>query len=185
MTQVKINLNNAKDAQSAVNEVLAVQLKLEKIVAALQHTHATPDYKYLINYMVGPVGMAMSVSSTTLSEEGCLLGKRLSDAGVIELTADGAYAELTDGTLDYLIEDKMSGDNLIIKGSKIRYKVKTSRTSHNPWMTLPDSVQIIVTKLALTDEDRLEFRERQMKEALAAVAKLGYTIDEAGTLVVV
>lgn len=184
MTQVKINLNNAKDAQSAVNAVLSIQLKLEKIVAALQHTNATPDYKYLINYMVGPVGMAISVSSTELTEEGCHLGNRLADAGVLELKHEKPYAEISTATLDYMIDEHMKNNTLVIKGSDIRYYPKEP-VKNQRWATLTDDVKIIVTKLELTDEDRLEFRQRQMQEALAAVVKLGYTIDESGTLVVV
>lgn len=185
MTQVKIDLKKAIDAQYAVNAVLSIKLKLEKIVAALQHTNATPDFKYLINYMVGPVGNSIVVSSHDISTEGMDIGSRLKAAGVMELAEDGSYAELTDGVLDYLIEEKMRDGKLIVNGSKIRYKVKPSRTSHNPWLTLPDSVQIIVTRLELTDEDHKEFRQRQLKEAFDAVTKLGYTIDEEGVLTVV
>lgn len=184
MTQVKIHLNNAQDAQSAVDAVLSVQLKLEKIVAALQHTNATPDYKYLINYMVGSIGTSVAVSSTGLSDECSKIGLRLANAGVLELLPEGSYAEISHATLDYMIEEKMRGDTLVIKGSEIRYKIKEGK-SQSPWKTLSDKVQIVVTKLELTDEDRLEFRQRQMQEALAAVVKLGYTIDESGTLVVV
>ena len=183
MTQVKTALNT-NDAQSAVNAVLAVQLKLEKIVAALQHTNAAPDYKYLINYMVGPVGMAVTVSSTELSMEGCQLGQRLAAAGVLHLNHENPYAEISIATLDWMIEEKMQDHTLVIKGSDIRYHPKTSGKKQT-WETLPDNVSIVVTKLELTNEDRKEFRERQLKEALGAVVKMGYTIDEAGVLTVI
>lgn len=183
MTQVKIALNTT-DAQSAVNAVLAVQLKLEKIVAALQHTNAAPDYKYLINYMVGPVGMAVTVSSMDISTEACQLGPRLAAAGVLHLNHADPYAEISLGTLDWMIDGKLRDNTLVIKGSDIRYHPATSGKKRT-WETLPDNVSIVVTRLALTDEDHKEFRERQLKEALAAVINMGYTIDEAGVLTVI
>lgn len=184
MTQVKINLNNVKDAQSAVNAVLSVKLKLEKIVEALQHTNAAPNYKYVINYMVGPVGMAVTVSSTELSSECCQLGQRLAAAGVLELNHEDPYAEISIATLDWIIEEKMLGDTLVIKGSTIRYKDKVEKRSIQ-WNFLTDTVQIIITKLELTEDDLVEFRHLQLQEALNAVFKLGYTIDEDGILNVI
>lgn len=188
MTQVKINLNKAVDAQTAVNAVLTVQMKLAKIVEAMQHTDTAPNYKYLINYMVGPVGSSFVVSSLQLSEECSNLTSRLAAAGVIELSHDGAYAEISQATFGYMIEEKMRGDTLVIKGSDIRYKIyktKQQGKSSQSWNFLPDSVQIIVTKLELTDEDRNEFRQRQFREAMTAVEKLGYSVNDAGDLVVV
>jgi hypothetical protein len=183
MTQVKIDLNPTT-SQSAINSILAVQLKLEKIVAALQHTNAAPDYKYLINYMVGPVGMAVTVSSTELSMEACQLGQRLAAAGVLQLNHEDPYAEISLGTLDWMIDEKIRDNTLVIKGADIRYHPATSGKKRT-WETLPDNVSIVVTRLALTDEDHKEFRERQLKEALGAVVKMGYTIDEAGVLTVI
>lgn len=183
MTQVKIAMNTT-NAQSALNDVLAVQLKLEKIAAALQHTNAAPDYKYLINYMVGPVGMAVTVSSTELSMEGCQLGQRLAAAGVMHLNHEDPYAEISIGTLDWMIDEKIRDNTLVIKGSDIRYHPETSGKKRT-WETLPDNVSIVVTRLALTDEDYKEFRDRQLKEALVAVVNMGYTIDEAGVLTVI
>ena len=184
MTQVKINLNNVKDAQSAANAVLSVKLKLEKIVEALQHTNAAPNYKYVINYMVGSVGMAVTISSSEITSESCQLGKRLAAAGVLELNCEKPYAEISIATLDWMIEEKMRGDTLIIKGSEIRYKDANEKRSIK-WNFLTDNVQIIITKLELTEEDLAEFRHLQLQEALDAVYKLGYTIDEDGVLTVI
>jgi hypothetical protein len=183
MTQVQIDLKNAKDAQSAVNAVLTVQMKLEKIVAALQHTNAIPDYKYLINYMVGDVGSSFIVSLSNIQLECDALTARLIALGVSELQVEGAYAEIASATLDYMIAEKMRGDTLTIKGSEIRYKDGWPGNG-SKWENLPDSVKIIVTRFELTDEDREEFRRRQFIEALNAVAALGHTIDSEGLLII-
>lgn len=182
MTQVQIDLKDAKDAQSAVNTVLTVQMKLEKIVAALQHTNATPDYKYLINYMVGDVGSSFIVSMSNLQSEDDKMAERFAHLGVADLQVEGSYAEIASATLAYMIEEKMRGDTLTIKGSDIRYKDGLGKGFQ--WKHLTDSVKIIVTRLEITDEDREEFRRRQFIEALNAVAALGHTIDSEGLLIV-
>lgn len=130
MTQVKINLNNAVDAQTAINAVLSVKLKLEKIVAAMQHTDTVLDHKYLMNYIVGNVGNSIMVSTFDMMEECSNLTTRLAAAGVIELHSEDAYAEVAHATLDYMIDEKMKDDTLVIKGSKFVTKSKkTARTT--------------------------------------------------------
>lgn len=180
MTSVKIDISKAVDTQDAIKEVIGVRLKLEKILDALQHTNAKPNPRYTISYMVGSVGNVVAVREDLLCVEAMELGNRLAAAGVQELAYDKPYAECEHGSLDYWIEEKMSGDSLVIKGSKIRYKKQPVAKSRQatPWLNLTDDVQIVVTRLALTDEDYKEFRERQMKEALEAVQKLGYVIKD-------
>lgn len=181
MTSIKIDLSTITTAQDAVNIVLKEKMKLEKIVSAFNHTDASPNFKYMINYMVGPVGNSVLISRDEIYVECDSLATRLAAAGVVELNAEGAYAEITQATFGTMIEDKMRDDKLVINGSEIRYKTKTKKQ----WGTLPENVQIVVTKLELTQADWAEFRQRQLKEAMDAVANLGYTVDESGTLVVV
>lgn len=181
MTSIKIDLSKITTAQDAVNLILKEQMKLEKIASAFNHTDAAPNFKYMINYMVGPVGNSVLVNRDGLYIECDSLAARLAASGVVELNVDGAYAETTQATFATMIEDKMRDDKLVINGSEIRYKTKTKKQ----WSALPEHVQIVVTKLELTKADWAEFRQRQLKEAMDAVAKLGYTVDEAGTLVVV
>jgi len=179
MTSAKIDLSQAKDTQDAINIVMRVRMKLEKVLEAMQHTTAQPNHRYTISYMVGNVGNVVAVRSDFLCVEAMELGNRLAAAGVQELAHENPYAECEMGTLDYWIEEKMSGDSLVIKGSKIRYK-KPSTKPRQPaqWFNLTDDVQIIVTRLELTAEDYAEFRERQMKEAMESVKKLGYDIQD-------
>lgn len=180
MTSVKIDISKAADTQDAIKEVIGVRLKLEKILDALQHTNAKPNPRYTISYMVGNVGNVVSVRENVLCVEAMELGKRLAAAGVQELAHANPYAECVMGSLDYWIENKMSGNSLVITGSNIRYKKPRTGTARqdSPWFNLSDDVQIIVTRLELTDADYAEFRERQMKEALEAVKKLGYEIKD-------
>lgn len=185
MTQVKINLSNAIDAQMAINAVLSVQLKLEKIVAAMQHTDTVLDHKYLMNYIVGNVGNSVMVSTFDMMEECSNLTARLAAAGVIELHSEDAYAEVAHATLDYMIDEKMHDDKLIIKGSEIRYKLREKGKKNESWKYLPDSVQVIITRLEVTEEDRKDFSQRKFRDAMNAVVSMGYTIDESGMLVVV
>lgn len=180
MTSAKIDISAAKDTQDAIRVVMNVRLKLEKILDALQHTTAEPNHRYTISYMVGNVGNVVSVRADYLCVECMELGNRLAAAGVQELAHENPYAECNSATLDYLIENKMQGNTLIVKGSEIRYKkpVVGKQKQSSPWFHLSDDVQIIVTRLELTDADYAEFRERQMKEALESVQKLGYEIKD-------
>jgi len=185
MTQVKINLNNPQDAQSAINAVLSVQIKLQKIVDALMHTTAEPDYKYLINYLVNGKGVSAIVSSSTLYEECNKLTERLIAAGVHQLVTQHSYAEIGQATLTYMVEERMKNNHLVIKGSDIRYKLYKNGKESEQWKYLSDSVQIIINKQDLSEDDLADFRQRQLQEALDAVANLGYTVDSEGMLVVI
>ena len=185
MTTIKIDILNVTTVQDVVNLVLAEKMKLDKIVEAFQHTNVTPNQSFLINYMVGNVGQSFVVKSSDLAAEGAILSQRLTVAGVSEFLQGQPYAELVSGTLDYVVEK--SGEMVIIKGSSIRYQKTSdsagSRKNSPTWSHLTDTVQIIITRLELTNEDYAEFRDKEMKKAFETIEKLGYCVDD-GMLIV-
>lgn len=190
----KIDMSEAKDTDSVIRLIDELKAKLNKTANELKNQHISPNYKYLINYMVGSNGISFSFDDSTIHQECQVLGERLVKAGVKELQDfEEVYAEFTNGTLEYLISSNMDClPQLVIKGSDIRFKgynhgvdpKKKNRNNDIRWSTLDNSVTIYINRLELTEEDIEDHKKRQIASTAKKLSSLGITVDDNGVFII-
>lgn len=181
----KIDTSNITNVNELLKIITNLKVRLDNTLGALLHLPSTPNYKYMITYMYGNSGISVSIDSENIYKESMDLVERLITAGVPELQGHPtAYAEFRTTTIDSLIDSDMVNNQLIVKGSDIRYRIKTDSKKSEPWLTFTDNLKVHINRLELSEEDIQDYQKRQMIDAFDKIKKMGYVVDDNGVFIV-
>lgn len=182
ISQVSIDISNVTEPNDVINPVLSLCLKLEKVVDAFQHTEQKPDFSYKFVYAYQNQISEFIVSSKALREENDLLTQRLLALKIPELLAvSEPKVSFKSGGCQHVADVILFNKKVVVSGTELQfYDKKQRRTPSNmfDFKDLPADLQITVERVPLGDAELAELRQRQVKEAIETLKKVGFTLND-------
>lgn len=180
-----MTISKSESVQNVRTFISYTKKQISSIESIINSVKLNVIQRYSINITLNGVGISKVFTSENVYQVEDDFVHYLRSVGVIEVAPENSYAEISNATLSYYIDD-MKSDYFEITGDKIRYKVPVqvnpTKVKESEWRYFDEKLIIRVHKLPQTEKDIEDANEKMNSEIYVALEKAGFLSPD-GTLI--